>query len=268
MYGVIKTGSKYSTDYKAYITKNNKVISPWHDINLFDGDLINVFNEIPRFENAKFEMSKNGDFNYICQDIKNNKPRFVQNLFPFKGYLWNYGAIPQTWEDLNEIDELCKAKGDNDPIDVIEIGAKQKKIGEVYKAKVLGCLAMLDDGECDWKIVVIDVNDEKAKLVHDIADVDKVFPNLLSQIKIWFKDYKIPSNKKENEFALDGKYLGKDEAMKIIRKTHESYKNMCKKKIEGISMKSAKNNDQINVEKDEQKESEIPSNLGGFYFIK
>ena len=24
--------------------------------------------------------------------------RFVANCFPHHGYIWNYGAIPQTWE--------------------------------------------------------------------------------------------------------------------------------------------------------------------------
>ena len=30
----------------------------------------------------------------------------------------------QTWEDPNEVDESTKCKGDNDPIDVCEIGHK------------------------------------------------------------------------------------------------------------------------------------------------
>lgn len=60
--------------------------------------------------------------NPIKQDIKKGLPRFVPNCFPHKGYIWNYGALPQTWEDPNVIDENTKAKGDNDPIDVIEIG--------------------------------------------------------------------------------------------------------------------------------------------------
>lgn len=267
MYGTIKNGSKYSTDYKVYITKDNKIISPWHDIDLFDGEFIQVFNEIPRFENAKFEMSKTNGFNYISQDIKNCKPRFVQNVFPHKGYPWNYGAIPQTWEDPNEMDELCQAKGDNDPIDIIEIGSRSKKIGEVYKAKVLGCLALLDDGECDWKIVVIDATDEKADLVNDIEDVERVFPKLLCETRKWFKDYKIPDGKKENAFALEGKYLGKEEAMKIIKKTHESYKRMFSAKIDGICMESVKNGNEKKVEADEKSEAETPESLGGYFYV-
>lgn len=38
--------------------------------------------------------------NPIKQDSKKGKPRFVKNVFPYKGYIWNYGAIPQVWNVL------------------------------------------------------------------------------------------------------------------------------------------------------------------------
>ena len=34
--------------------------------------------------------------------------------------------------------------------------------GEVKQVKVLGCLAMIDEGETDWKIFAIDVSDPLA----------------------------------------------------------------------------------------------------------
>jgi Inorganic pyrophosphatase len=54
--------------------------------------------------------------------VKKGKLRFSANCFPHKGYIWNYGAIPQTWEDPDHVDPDTKCKGDGDPIDVIEIG--------------------------------------------------------------------------------------------------------------------------------------------------
>lgn len=33
--------------------------------------------------------------NPIVQDTKKGKLRFVRNCFPHKGYIWNYGALPQ-----------------------------------------------------------------------------------------------------------------------------------------------------------------------------
>jgi hypothetical protein len=29
------------------------------------------------------------------QDIKKGKLRYVNNVFPYHGYIWNYGALPQ-----------------------------------------------------------------------------------------------------------------------------------------------------------------------------
>jgi inorganic pyrophosphatase len=58
----------------------------------------------------------------LTQDVKKGKLRFSANCFPHKGYIWNYGAIPQTWEDPDHVDPDTKCKGDGDPIDVIEIG--------------------------------------------------------------------------------------------------------------------------------------------------
>lgn len=45
-------------------------------------------------------------------------------MFPHKGYIWNYGAFPQTWENPEVLDEHTGCKGDNDPLDVLEIGYK------------------------------------------------------------------------------------------------------------------------------------------------
>lgn len=61
-------------------------------------------------------------------------------------------------------------------MDVVEIGQRQAKIGEVLKVKPLGVLAMIDEGELDWKVVAISVTDPKAHLVNDVHDVEKHFP--------------------------------------------------------------------------------------------
>lgn len=42
-----------------------------------------------------FQISTKEPLNPIKQDVKKGKLRFVANVFPHKGYIWNYGAIPQ-----------------------------------------------------------------------------------------------------------------------------------------------------------------------------
>ena len=59
--------------------------------------------------------------------------------------------------------------GDNDPLDVIEIGERIGKIGEVKQVKVLGLVALLDEGETDWKIITIDVKDPLAPSLNGIT---------------------------------------------------------------------------------------------------
>ena len=41
------------------------------------------------------------------------------------------------------------------------------------QVKPLGVLAMIDDGELDWKVIAINVEDPKASSVNDIEDVER-----------------------------------------------------------------------------------------------
>ena len=147
--------------------------------------------EVPRWTNAKMEINLKERFNPIQQDVKKGKLRFVANCFPHKGYIWNYGAIPQTWEDPNHVDPNTGCKGDGDPIDVCEIGTKVHKRGAVIKVKVLGTFALIDEGETDWKVMAIDVEDELASKLDDIGDIEKHCPGLLDATVEWFKIYKV-----------------------------------------------------------------------------
>lgn len=85
------------------------------------------------------------------------------------------------------MDKSTGAKGDNDPIDVIEIGSRVAKRGEVLQVKILGIVGLVDEGETDWKVIVIDVKDAKADQVWDIDDVEKAFPGLLKETFNWFR---------------------------------------------------------------------------------
>lgn len=100
--------------------ESDTTISPWHDIPFKgDGDGYNMLVEIPKMTKAKMEVATKEEQNPIAQDIKNG------NLRDYHGPIfWNYGCIPQTWEDPNEEHPELKVFGDDDPIDVVEIGSK------------------------------------------------------------------------------------------------------------------------------------------------
>lgn len=44
---------------------------------------------------------------------------------------------------------------------------------------MLGTLALIDEGETDWKLIAIDVTDPLADKMNNIGDVEKYFPGLL-----------------------------------------------------------------------------------------
>ncbi|XP_077295267.1 inorganic pyrophosphatase Nurf-38 [Arctopsyche grandis] len=235
MFQAQEVGIPNSSNYRLFFKDANGPISPLHDIPLFAEGSNNVYNmvvEIPRWTNAKMEICLKETLNPIKQDIKNGKLRYVANCFPHHGYIWNYGALPQTWENPSHIDANTQCKGDNDPIDVLEIGYRIAKRGEVLQVKILGTLALIDEGETDWKIITIDNNDPLASQLNDINDVEKHFPGLLKASVEWFKIYKIPDGKPENQFAFNGEAKNAAFATNIVKEVHEQWKSLIKKEVE------------------------------------
>uniref|UniRef100_A0A8C8RM49 inorganic diphosphatase n=1 Tax=Pelusios castaneus TaxID=367368 RepID=A0A8C8RM49_9SAUR len=255
-YGTEQRGRLHSPEYRLYFKNaEGKYISPFHDIPLFADSkedkevpakrsktngsevVFNMVVEVPRWSNAKMEIATKEPLNPIKQDIKRGKLRYVANIFPHKGYIWNYGALPQTWEDPHHKDNSTGCCGDNDPIDVCEIGTKVRLPGEIIQVKVLGVLALIDEGETDWKIIAISVDDPEAQKIHDIDDVKKHKPGYLEATADWFRLYKVPDEKPENRFAFNGEFKDKDFAVEIIKSTHEYWKALLHKKADGGAIK-------------------------------
>ena len=102
------------------------------------------------------EIDKDSKHNPIKQDI--NKDGSLRK-YNYGDMMFNYGAFPRTWEDPQFVSEHTNARGDNDPLDVIEIGSMQLGMASVSPVKILGVLAMIDDEETDWKVIVIHKDD-------------------------------------------------------------------------------------------------------------
>jgi inorganic pyrophosphatase len=94
--------------------------------------------------------------------------------------------------------------------------------------KVLGVIALLDEGETDWKLISINVNDPVAPKVNDIADVEKFFPGLLAATFEWFRVYKMPAGKLPNAFGFNGEYKDREFAHGVIEQTHGFWKQLIK----------------------------------------
>lgn len=220
-------------DYRIFFTDSEgKPISPFHDIPLYADEENKIFNmvvEIPRWTNHKMEINKEEELNPIKQDVKKGAVRFVKNCFPHHGYIWNYGALPQTWEDPDHEEPSTQTKGDMDPIDVCEIGQAVHKRGAVIQVKVLGIMCLVDEGETDWKVLCIDVNDPLAEQLNDVDDIEKHMPGFIKATREWFTIYKIPDGKPANKFAFNGEAKNRDFALKIIDETNEQWRKLVGK---------------------------------------
>lgn len=226
----MERGCPNTDSYRLFIKNSSgHPVSPFHDIPLYADEQKGIFNmvvEIPRWTNAKMEISKEESLNPIKQDVKKGKLRFVKNIFPHKGYIWNYGALPQTYEDPNHVTPEIGTKGDSDPVDVCEIGHKIHERGSVIQVKTLGVMCLIDEGETDWKILAIDVTDPKADDINDVGDIEKHYPGLLRATYEWFKYYKVPDDKPVNEFAFEGKAKDKEYALNVIKETYSQWKDL------------------------------------------
>uniref|UniRef100_A0A1I8GJ40 inorganic diphosphatase n=1 Tax=Macrostomum lignano TaxID=282301 RepID=A0A1I8GJ40_9PLAT len=223
-----------------YFTGPDGPVSPFHDIPLYanpEQTEVHMVVEIPRWTSAKMEISKSEPLNPIKQDVKRGCVRFVDSVFPYRGYLWNYGALPQTWEDPGHTDIRTGAAGDNDPLDVCEIGSRLSTRGSVLRVRPLGLLGLIDEGETDWKVLAIDTQDPIADKLQDVDDVQLYMPGLLEATLSWFRNYKVPQGGSPNRFAFEEEFRDAALAVEVIAETHRQWRAMMSRAVDpgGIS---------------------------------
>jgi len=185
------------------------------------GGLYNVVIEIPMYSTAKMEMNKEQRGNPIVQDVKNGKPRYYTYGVPF----FNYGFLPQTWEDVNHVDPGSGAKGDGDPIDVIELGEGPLPIGSVIQAKVLGSLELIDEGETDHKIIMIRSTDPHFSSVNNMEDLERAKPGITAKLDDWLISYKTSDGKPENKLTSNTP-TQPSQAMAVVDQVYGFYNSL------------------------------------------
>jgi len=237
---IVEAGEVKTLEYRAFMEypDENGVpqrISPWHDVPLYpaggkEAGEVHMVVEIPKYSRAKYEIATGEDFNPIKQDVKKGRLR----EYNYGDMLFNYGCFPQTWEDPAHITKECDAHGDNDPIDAMEIGTQIVPMGSVLRVKVLGCLAMIDDGETDWKVICINTEDPLAKQLDTIGDVEAVIPGLIGVMREWLRNYKIVDGKPPNAFGLEEKALDKAFTLNVVDETHQFWRSLVAKGLKTV----------------------------------
>ena len=116
------------------------------------------------------------------------------------------GFLPRTLDD------------DNDPLDILVL-MQESVVPMCYmRAKPIGVMKMLDQGEQDDKIIAVHADDPEFNHFQDINELPK---HRMQEIERFFEDYKKLEKK---EVKVEG-FLGKDDAIRIIEE--------CREKVRG-----------------------------------
>ncbi|TVU18257.1 hypothetical protein EJB05_34346 [Eragrostis curvula] len=168
---------------------------PWHDLEI-GPDAPTIFNcviEIPRGSKVKYELDKKTGL------IKVDRVLYSSVVYPH-----NYGFIPRT---------LCE---DSDPLDVLVIMQEPVIPGCFLRAKAIGVMPMIDQGEADDKIIAVCADDPEYKHYNDIKELP---PHRLAEIRRFFEDYK----KNENKEVAVNDFLPATDAFEAIQHSMDLY---------------------------------------------
>ncbi|KFK40208.1 inorganic pyrophosphatase [Arabis alpina] len=175
----------------AAFTHRSAAAHPWHDLEI-GPEAPAVFNcvvEISKGGKVKYELDKNSGL------IKVDRVLYSSIVYPH-----NYGFIPRT---------ICE---DSDPIDVLE----PVLTGSFLRARAIGLMPMIDQGEKDDKIIAVCADDPEFRHYRDIKELP---PHRLAEIRRFFEDYKKNENKK---VAVEG-FLPAQAAIDAIKDSMDLY---------------------------------------------
>lgn len=169
---------------------------PWHSISYGNHapEIVNAIVEISELSRAKYELDK--ETGLLMLD---------RVLYSAVYYPANYGFIPQTLGD------------DNDPLDILIISKVAIQPLCLVRAKVIGVMRMIDNGEEDDKIISVALDDMS---VNHIGDIHQLPPHFTSELKHFFEEYKRLENKAVNVENFQSKSIAFD----IIHKSIENYR--------------------------------------------
>jgi inorganic pyrophosphatase len=120
----------------------------------------------------------------------------------------NYGFIPQTLDD------------DGDELDTLVVTDEPIPTGVWLKAKIIGVMNFIDDGDNDHKIIAVPVDDRNTgNSINSLEDLGQRWQDKIREHFTHYKDLKKPGSTEVTGFS------GIDDAKKIIAESIERYKN-------------------------------------------
>ncbi len=185
---------------------------PWHGLETGPEPprLVNAYIEITPFDLVKYEIDKPSG--YLMVD----RPQRASSQPPAL-----YGFIPRTLcgDKFGKLSPHAK-RGDGDPLDICVLSERSITKSEILlKARVIGGIQMIDNGEADDKIVAVLENDSFWDGTEDINDLPKV---LVERLTHYFSTYNMVGD--EPSHTIIDKVYGKDEAYTVISAAMEDYR--------------------------------------------
>lgn len=173
----------------------------WHDVSRGDNipEEINCIIEIPKGSPNKYEIDKKTGL------IALDRANYSSAPYPF-----DYGFVPQTlWDD-------------GDALDIVIPSTFPLSTGVLVRVRPVALMRMIDDGESDYKVIAVPIDDRRWDDVQDVGDLNQ---HNLKEWKHFFETYK---ELKEKDVvvtieSIDGKEAALEAVLKSIRLYKEKY---------------------------------------------
>ncbi len=184
---------------------------PWHGLEAGEDlpRIVNAYIEMTPFDAVKYEVDKTTGY------LRVDRPQLTSSMTPTL-----YGFIPQTYcsARVHALSPTSK-RGDTDPLDICVITERPINRGEVIlRARVVGGIQMVDNGEADDKIIAVLDNDQFWKNANGIDDIS---PALLERLRHYFATYKLVPGQ-PSDVQIEDIY-DRDHAYSVIEAAMEDY---------------------------------------------
>ena len=184
---------------------------PWHGLATGPEPpgLLTAYIEITPFDLIKYEVDKHSGY------LRVDRPQRGSSHPPAL-----YGFIPRTYCD-HEVHRLSptSTRGDGDPLDICVLSERPIARNEILlKARVVGGLQMVDNGDADDKIIAVLDNDYVYGAARDIAELPQV---LVERLQHYFATYKLVPER-PNQVRIEQVY-GREQALKVVEASIRDY---------------------------------------------